>query len=213
MATTTTTHCKMGIVDASGNVNVLYPQTTGADVSITPNSAAASATTVQALVNALTASAFIQNFTGIDDTSTSSTVKTWSANKINSEISALNSNITNLNSSLNWKTAWTGSTTLPTAGEVYPDANLISVPLIINSKEVVLVFDTGDAGYSSNYHYYSFPSGVTELGKTEMNIGANGTDFRTYLFSSVNINIGKVGASYRTRSWSFTKKIINVYYR
>ena len=93
MATTTTTHCKMGIVDASGNVNVLYPQTTGADVSITPNSAAPNATTVQALVNALTASAFISNFSGIDDTNTSSTVKTWSAHKINSEISALNSKI------------------------------------------------------------------------------------------------------------------------
>ena len=100
MATTTTTHCKMGIVDASGNVNVLYPQTTGADVSITPNSAAADATTVQALVNALTASAFISNFSGIDDSSTSSTVKTWSANKINSEISTLNSNLAKLNQNL-----------------------------------------------------------------------------------------------------------------
>ena len=90
MATTITTHCKMGIVDASGNVNVLYPQTTGSDVSITPTSVV-TATTVQGLVNNLKASAFISNFTGINDNSTTSTTATYSASKI----AALNSDCKN----------------------------------------------------------------------------------------------------------------------
>lgn len=78
-----TTHCKMGITDTSGNVNILYPQTTGNDVSITPNSIV-TANNVQGLVDSLKASAFISNFTGIDDNATSSTTSTFSANKINS---------------------------------------------------------------------------------------------------------------------------------
>ena len=54
MSTIITTHCKMGIVDPSGNVNVLYPQTTGSDVSITPN-ATIKSTTVQGMVDEVAA--------------------------------------------------------------------------------------------------------------------------------------------------------------
>lgn len=93
---TTYNHAQIGIVDASGNVNVIYPATTGADVSITANSAISStATTVQALVSALKSGAI---YTVSDSTTSpaSGSKYLWSAYKVKSyvdgQISTLNSN-------------------------------------------------------------------------------------------------------------------------
>ena len=95
---TTYNHAQIGIVDASGNVNVIYPATTGADVSITANSAISStATTVQALVSALKSGAI---YTVSDSTTSpaSGSKYLWSAYKVKSyvdgQISTLNSNLT-----------------------------------------------------------------------------------------------------------------------
>jgi hypothetical protein len=85
MATSIATHCKMGIVDATGNVTMIYPQTTGADVIIRPNSVV-SATTVQGLVETLKDSAFISDFLGIDDESNDSETHTYSIKKINTKL-------------------------------------------------------------------------------------------------------------------------------
>lgn len=97
---TTYNHAQIGIVDASGNVNVIYPATTGADVSITANSAISStATTVQALVSALKSGAI---YTVSDSTTspTSGSKYLWSAYKVKSyvdgQISTLNSKIINI---------------------------------------------------------------------------------------------------------------------
>lgn len=89
---TTYNHAQIGIVDASGNVNVIYPITTGADVSITRTNTKlpTAATTAQALANALGKLAFVDS--QISDSETSTT-KTWSSNKINSAITELNSNL------------------------------------------------------------------------------------------------------------------------
>jgi hypothetical protein len=85
MATSIATHCKMGIVDATGNVTMIYPQTTGADVIIRPNSVV-SATTVQGLVETLKESAFLTDFLGINDDLDDSEKYTYSVKKINAKL-------------------------------------------------------------------------------------------------------------------------------
>ena len=90
---TTYNHAQIGIVDASGNINVIYPITTGADVSITRTNTKlpTAATTAQALANAFGKLAFADS--EISDSETSTT-KTWSSNKINTAITKLNSKLT-----------------------------------------------------------------------------------------------------------------------
>ena len=93
---TTYNHAQIGIVDASGNINVIYPITTGADVSITRTNTKlpTAATTAQALANAFGKLAFADS--EISD-SVTSTTKTWSSNKINTAITKLNSNCKKIN--------------------------------------------------------------------------------------------------------------------
>ena len=93
---TTYNHAQIGIVDASGNINVIYPITTGADVSITRTNTKlpTAATTAQALANAFGKLAFADS--EISDSETSTT-KTWSSNKINTAITKLNSNCKKIN--------------------------------------------------------------------------------------------------------------------
>jgi hypothetical protein len=89
---TTYTHAKFSVVDESSNVNVIYPQTTGADVSIdrSQNTTIPSGVTnAQQLANKLAASAFASN---INDSATSAT-STWSSNKINSQLAQLSSDL------------------------------------------------------------------------------------------------------------------------
>lgn len=99
MAMTTYTHTRMAVVDESGNVNVLYPATTAADVSL---SAAADTnipsevTNVQLLASRLSAAAFTEQ---INDSETS-TDSTWSSSKIDEKFTELNSNSMNAIDSL-----------------------------------------------------------------------------------------------------------------
>ena len=90
---TTYVHTRMSVVDSSANVKVLYPETTGADVTVSRASNTnipSSVTTAQDLANVLAASAFA---VPIDDSSTTSTTKGWSASKLNTQITAINSNV------------------------------------------------------------------------------------------------------------------------
>ena len=89
---TTYIHTRIGVIDAAGDTNILYPQTTAQDVSVSRSNNSEIPNTVsniQGLADALVASAFA---IPIDDSSTSSTTKSWSANKINSALTQLNSN-------------------------------------------------------------------------------------------------------------------------
>ena len=90
---TTYVHTRMSVVDSSANVKVLYPETTGADVTVSRASNTnipSSVATAQDLANVLAASAFA---VPIDDTSTTSTTKGWSASKLNTQITAINSKL------------------------------------------------------------------------------------------------------------------------
>ena len=101
---TTYIHTRMGVIDANGDTNILYPQNTAIDVSVSRannSEIPSSVATIQQLADSLAASAFA---IPIDDTSTSSTTKSWSANKINSELTALNSNLVNISPKILWHT-------------------------------------------------------------------------------------------------------------
>ncbi len=102
---TTYNHCQIAIVDASGNVSVIYPITQAQDVSVVRTSNAnlpTTVTTAQKLANALGALAF-KNVADIisTDGATTSTTKTWSSSVINTKLTELSSNINELNSDLN----------------------------------------------------------------------------------------------------------------
>ena len=89
-------HCQVGIVDASGNVNVIYPQTYASDVKVgTANSSIGITTssTVQSLISAL-GSAATKNVGDLvtNSSSSSSTSQAYSCNQINSKLNELNSN-------------------------------------------------------------------------------------------------------------------------
>lgn len=87
-------HTRMGVLDENNQLNILYPQNTGKDVSLSigaNSNIPSTATTVQALANQLAASAFSSQ---ISDGSTSS-AKIWSSSKINNEITALSNSISN----------------------------------------------------------------------------------------------------------------------
>lgn len=98
---TTYTHTRLSIVDAAGNVNVLYPSTTGSDVTVSQANNAILATkgitTVQGLADALKSSAFsdtIDPSSLIDDTAgDGDTNVTWSADKITDAIAQVSGNI------------------------------------------------------------------------------------------------------------------------
>jgi len=98
---TTYTHARLNIVDAAGNVNVLYPSTTGADVTVSQSNnsilAQKGITTVQGLADALKSSAFsdtIDPSSLIDDTAGDGVKnKTWSADKIADVVAQLSGNI------------------------------------------------------------------------------------------------------------------------
>ena len=90
-------HCQVGIVDASGNVNVIYPQTYASDVKVgTANSSIGITTssTVQSLISAL-GSAATKNVGDLvtNSASSSSTSQAYSCNQINSKLNELNSKI------------------------------------------------------------------------------------------------------------------------
>ena len=90
-------HCQVGIVDASGNVNVIYPQTYASDVKVgTANSSIGITTssTVQSLISAL-GSAATKNVGDLvtNSSSSSSTSQAYSCNQINSKLNELNSKI------------------------------------------------------------------------------------------------------------------------
>ena len=79
---TTYQHIRMSVVDASANVKVMYPETTGADVTVsrTNNTNIPSGVSnAQGLADALASSAFTNP---ISDSVTANT-STWSSNKIN----------------------------------------------------------------------------------------------------------------------------------
>ena len=99
-------HCQVGIVDASGNVNVIYPQTYASDVKVgTANSSIGITTssTVQSLISKL-GSAATKNVGDLvtNSASSSSTSQAYSCNQINSKLNELNSK-------MEWKVAWEGS--------------------------------------------------------------------------------------------------------
>lgn len=86
---TTYNHIRMSVVDANANVAVMYPETTGADVTIARPSGTnvpSGVGTAQALANALAASAFTNP---INDSATAAT-STWSSNKINTGLTNIN---------------------------------------------------------------------------------------------------------------------------
>ena len=90
-------HCQVGIVDASGNVNVIYPQTYASDVKVgTANSSIGITTssTVQSLISKL-GSAATKNVGDLvtNSASSSSTSQAYSCNQINSKLNELNSKI------------------------------------------------------------------------------------------------------------------------
>lgn len=100
---TTYNHCQIAIVDASGNVSVIYPITQAQDVSVVRTSNAnlpTTVTTAQKLANALGALAF-KNVADIisTDGATTSTTKTWSS-------SVINTKLTELSSKLEYKKEW-----------------------------------------------------------------------------------------------------------
>ena len=82
MLTSSVTHCKIGVVDASGNITQFCPKGHGIDVVVSPNDFGSGAT-VQELTDNLSECAFDKVFTGIDDELTSSNSKTWSSKKLN----------------------------------------------------------------------------------------------------------------------------------
>lgn len=88
MSRVITVHCKMGFLDQAGNIRVIYPQTTGDDINVTPT-ALAPYSTVQEIVDHLGKSAFVADFEGIDDNSTTSTTKTYSAKKMAKYVGAI----------------------------------------------------------------------------------------------------------------------------
>ena len=86
---TTYNHIRMSEVDSSGNIRVMYPETTGADVTISRTNNAnipSTVSTAQGLADKLVASAFTNP---ISD-STTTTSSTWSSNKINTFFSIIN---------------------------------------------------------------------------------------------------------------------------
>ena len=86
---TTYSHIRMSAVDSEGNVRVMYPETTASDVTINRASNPNIPTTVtnlQLLANALTGSAFNEP---INDSITSSE-RTWSSNKVNTDLTNIN---------------------------------------------------------------------------------------------------------------------------
>ena len=91
---TTYVHTRIGVIDSAGNTNILYPQNTGSDVLVNTSDNAnlpANLSTVQDLVNSLAATAFASE---INDSATSSS-KTWSSSKINTELGNIASGISN----------------------------------------------------------------------------------------------------------------------
>lgn len=97
---TTYNHCQIAIVDASGNVSVIYPITQAQDVSVVRTSNAnlpTTVTTAQKLANALGALAFknVADIISTDGTATSNT-KTWASSVINTKLTELSSNLSNL---------------------------------------------------------------------------------------------------------------------
>jgi hypothetical protein len=89
---TTYTHANFSVVDENHDVNVIYPQNTGIDVSIDRSQNATipnDVSNAQQLANRLAATAFATN---ISD-STKSANTTWSSNKIDSELSQLSSDL------------------------------------------------------------------------------------------------------------------------
>ena len=148
---TTYVHTRMGIIDASGDTYILYPQNTAADVSVSRannSEIPSTVTNVQLLADALAASAFA---VPIDDTSTTSTTKSWSANKINSELSQLNSNLTDtLNNRFDFKLgtpivlSHLYFTTTPTGGLLYAFGHN-------HATAIGLYFDNIDGSHATYY--------------------------------------------------------------
>ena len=95
---TTYNNAQIGIVDSSGNVNVIYPITTGANVAITANSNYTSGTTVQKLVSGLGAAAFKSVETDYTK-NTSNAVA--SAGALYNAVTAINSNLEAIDNSVN----------------------------------------------------------------------------------------------------------------
>lgn len=88
-------HCQVGIVDASGNVNVIYPQTYASDVKVgTANKGIGidTSSTVQSLITAL-GTAAIKNVGDLvtNSASSASTTQAYSCAQINSKLTELNS--------------------------------------------------------------------------------------------------------------------------
>ena len=77
-------HCRLGVIDKVGNLIIVSLKTTGDNIDMSTKSGVNTINhrTLQELINSLGSIAYNKTFMGIDDNSTSSTVKTWSANKI-----------------------------------------------------------------------------------------------------------------------------------
>ena len=124
---TTYTHTRLSIVDAAGNVNVLYPSTTGSDVTVSQANntilATKGITTVQGLADALRSSAFsdtIDPSSLIDDTAgDGDTSVTWSADKITDALAQVSGNIP---PSITVDSALSSSSSNPVENRVITDA-------------------------------------------------------------------------------------------
>jgi hypothetical protein len=197
---TTYTHAQIGIVDASGNVNVIYPITTGADVSIDRTSNAnlpTTATTAQKLANALGALAF-KNIADIisTDGSTTSTTKTWSSSVINSKLTALSSNTnshtSNKSNPHNVTAAQVGAPGLQSGVALF--SNLGGIGLSTNGGQYWQLWNLQE-GNTSNYWTAFVPTkdNVQDLGYSSLRMRAvhavklNGDWGGGYVDSSINI--------------------------
>jgi hypothetical protein len=114
---------------------------------------------------------------------------------------------------LSWKTAWTGSITLPVYGEGLPVGNtVLTLSSLTNAKEVLLQFGSTNGGRNVTQMKFEF-IGTSGAQVQISTYDPGNTEWHTVTGCLVDNSTGEIRAGYDGGSWSFTQTLVGVYYK